>query len=127
MDRCELCGSTEKLVTVCKKCLDKLAAKEEMSSYRYDRTDTDTHILDAHSEPHTIRGIRRGMSMNQSKFAAQIGVAPNTVARWETGKVKPSSESIQKLLALTREIVEKEKGYGKVRHQPTSRVDEKTQ
>lgn len=53
-----------------------------------------------------VRRARRGTGMSQKKFAASMGVSPVTIARWETGHTVPSSEKIQSLLALTKQVSE---------------------
>ncbi len=42
-----------------------------------------------------IRELRGGLS--QDKLASELGIAPNTLSRWETGKYKPTAEDLDKL------------------------------
>jgi DNA-binding transcriptional regulator YiaG len=35
--------------------------------------------------PSDVKRLRRRLDMTQARFAELIGVAPNTVARWESG------------------------------------------
>lgn len=35
-----------------------------------------------------LRGIRKRLKWTQAKFATEIGVDPNTVARWERDEMK---------------------------------------
>jgi DNA-binding transcriptional regulator YiaG len=37
--------------------------------------------------PTQLRRLRRHMGLSQAGFAALVGVAPNTVARWERGEL----------------------------------------
>jgi transcriptional regulator with XRE-family HTH domain len=50
--------------------------------------------------------IRKRLGFTQKQFAEQIGVAPNSVARWERGelKMKKSTELLVKLLALHADL-----------------------
>ena len=50
-----------------------------------------------------IRELRLDPSrgeMSQDAVAEKIGVAPNTVSRWETGTYKPTPEDLEKLARL---------------------------
>src|ERR1700754_2659564 len=48
-----------------------------------------------------IRDLRRaygaGEGLSQEALAKAVGVAPNTVSRWETGTYRPSVEDLDKL------------------------------
>jgi DNA-binding transcriptional regulator YiaG len=50
--------------------------------------------------PHDIRRTRRRLALSQAKFAALVGVAPNTVARWERGELgmRPTTARLIRLL-----------------------------
>lgn len=37
--------------------------------------------------PTELRQLRRRLSLSQAKFAALVGVATNTMARWERGEL----------------------------------------
>lgn len=37
--------------------------------------------------PKTLRAFRKRLNLTQEGFAKLVGVAPNTVARWERGEV----------------------------------------
>lgn len=37
-----------------------------------------------------IRSVRETLLMTQEEIAAELGVTPITVCRWETGKTEPS-------------------------------------
>lgn len=54
----------------------------------------------------TLRLIRKRLGLTQVAFAEQIGVAPNTVARWERGEMgmKGTTEKLIKLLAQTSDL-----------------------
>lgn len=48
--------------------------------------------------PKQIRAARVKLNLTQVQFAKKIGVAPNTVARWERGESTPSTmRSFEKL------------------------------
>lgn len=44
-----------------------------------------------------IRELREEAKLSQSELAAEIGVAANTVSRWETGVYKVTPEDLDKL------------------------------
>lgn len=47
-----------------------------------------------------IRDLRQGYAgegLSQAALAKMLGVAPNTVSRWETGNYKPTLEDLDKL------------------------------
>jgi putative transcriptional regulator len=54
--------------------------------------------------PEIIRAIREALGISQEAFARRVGVAYNTVNRWEKGKSLPkSSPIIEKVLELAKE------------------------
>jgi DNA-binding transcriptional regulator YiaG len=54
--------------------------------------------------PEAIRAIREALGISQEAFARRVGVAYNTVNRWEKGKSLPKSTPIiDKILELARE------------------------
>jgi DNA-binding transcriptional regulator YiaG len=54
--------------------------------------------------PEAIRAIREALEISQEAFARRVGVAYNTVNRWEKGKSLPKSTPIiDKILELARE------------------------
>jgi|SRR5579871_2690926 len=44
-----------------------------------------------------LRQTHGGTGLSQESLAAGLGVAPNTVSRWETGVYKPALEDLEKL------------------------------
>jgi transcriptional regulator with XRE-family HTH domain len=44
-----------------------------------------------------IRDARRALGLTQVELARALGVAPNTVARWERGEVRPGSEPMVRM------------------------------
>lgn len=44
-----------------------------------------------------IRELRRSRGLSQEGLAAQLGVATNTISRWETGTYRPSIEDLERL------------------------------
>jgi DNA-binding XRE family transcriptional regulator len=48
----------------------------------------------------TIKNIRIHLCLNQTEFAKQIGVAKETVSRYETGERKPRLTIIRKIKEL---------------------------
>ncbi len=38
---------------------------------------------------HTLRSLRVMLGLNQAEWAKKLGVAPNTISRWEQGKSEP--------------------------------------
>jgi DNA-binding transcriptional regulator YiaG len=54
--------------------------------------------------PEAIRAIREALGISQEAFARRVGVAYNTVNRWEKGKSLPKSTPIiEKVLELAKE------------------------
>ena len=47
-----------------------------------------------------IAEIRARQGMDQSQFAAAVGVKQSTISRWESGKQKPSVECWEKIVAM---------------------------
>ena len=47
-----------------------------------------------------VRLVRRSAGMSQRRFAAALGVDPSTVQGWETGRHRPTTESLRKVEAL---------------------------
>ena len=48
--------------------------------------------------PERVKRIRVELGLTQEKFAEQLGVNPDMVRRWETGKSKPSKGPVLKAL-----------------------------
>jgi DNA-binding XRE family transcriptional regulator len=46
-----------------------------------------------------VLALRRRMGWTQTDLAARVGVAPNTVARWERGEMIPSQEMARRIMA----------------------------
>lgn len=43
--------------------------------------------------PERIKAVRESLLVTQEELAAELGVTPITVCRWETGKVEPSMKA----------------------------------
>jgi DNA-binding transcriptional regulator YiaG len=52
-------------------------------------------------KPNAVRELRRELELSQSEFARLIGVAPNTVARWERGELGMRSTTARLIELLT--------------------------
>ena len=54
--------------------------------------------------PEALRQLRRRLRLSQAKLAALVGVAPNTVARWERGELgmKPTTARLIQLVTAQR-------------------------
>ena len=50
--------------------------------------------------PRDLRQLRHRLGLSQAGFAALVGVAPNTVARWERGELgmRPTTDRLIRLL-----------------------------
>ena len=48
-----------------------------------------------------IKSLRKKLGLTQVEFASLLGVAPNTVARWERGEIG-LSHSTEKLFSMLR-------------------------
>jgi DNA-binding transcriptional regulator YiaG len=63
--------------------------------------------------PESIRAIREALGISQEAFARRVGVAYNTVNRWEKGKSLPKSTPIiDKILELANEARIEDKVLG---------------
>jgi DNA-binding transcriptional regulator YiaG len=50
-----------------------------------------------------IRRLRRHLRLNQTAFAALVGVCPQTVSFWETGRLAPTHEINRRLTLVAQE------------------------
>ena len=50
----------------------------------------------------TIKAHRKRLGLSVEKFAMVLGVNQNSVYNWETGKMKPRSDMIEKILAARK-------------------------
>jgi DNA-binding transcriptional regulator YiaG len=52
-------------------------------------------------KPSDLRRLRRRLKLSQAGFAALVGVAPNTVARWERSELgmRPTTARLIQLVA----------------------------
>jgi transcriptional regulator with XRE-family HTH domain len=46
-----------------------------------------------------LRTEREGRNLSQQDLASRLGVAPNTVSRWETGIYKPKLDDLDRIAA----------------------------
>jgi transcriptional regulator with XRE-family HTH domain len=53
-----------------------------------------------------IRALRRKLELEQWQLALKLGVARNTVSRWELGLLEPRKKKYQKLIAFLYEVDE---------------------
>ena len=60
-------------------------------------------IYVTYMEPEKIKALRGKLGLSQTKFAALVGVAANTVARWERGELGLSGTSAKLLDKLAHE------------------------
>ena len=49
-----------------------------------------------------IRKIRLSNLLTQEEFAGELGVTPNTVTRWETGKIIPGIKGMKQIDAFCK-------------------------
>jgi DNA-binding transcriptional regulator YiaG len=72
--------------------------------------------------PEIIRAIRDALGVSQEAFARRVGVAYNTVNRWEKGKSLPKSTPIiERILELAREAGADDKVLGSTNEQAKKR------
>jgi DNA-binding transcriptional regulator YiaG len=72
--------------------------------------------------PESIRAIRDALGVSQEAFARRVGVAYNTVNRWEKGKSLPKSTPIiERILELAREAGADDKVLGSADDQTRKR------
>jgi transcriptional regulator with XRE-family HTH domain len=72
--------------------------------------------------PETIRAIREAHGISQEAFARRVGVAYNTVNRWEKGKSLPKSTPIiDRILELASEAGIEDKTVGSAADQAKKR------
>ena len=50
--------------------------------------------------PQQILDLRIDLGLSQRAFAERLGVSPDAVVHWETGRKKPNSTNIRKLERL---------------------------
>ncbi len=58
--------------------------------------------------PAALRQLRRRLGLSQAKLAALIGVAPNTVARWERGELGMKPTTARLIQLVTQRKLKKE-------------------
>ncbi len=56
-----------------------------------------------------VKSLRKALELTQEEFAQVVGVARETVARWEVGMAKPRGLSLKVLEALTKSAKRKRK------------------
>ena len=56
--------------------------------------------------PEVARAIRRAAGVSQSRLAAELGVHPVTVARWEGGTRRPQGETLRAWVDLLDQLRE---------------------
>jgi putative transcriptional regulator len=61
--------------------------------------------------PKQLHRLRKRLGLSQSKFATEVGVTANTVARWERGELGMSPTAVR-LLQLIAEQPRVRKGKG---------------
>ncbi len=44
-----------------------------------------------------IRNIRKDRGLTQTKLAERIGVLPNAISQWETGRRKPRTSKLKRI------------------------------
>ena len=54
-------------------------------------------------KPDDIKGLRKKLSLSQRQFAERLGVKRLTIARWESGKMKPNPERLAMLEKLAND------------------------
>ena len=69
--RCAACGEVETIVPDLKGLVDAVAMARALEPVRLSAAD--------------LKLMRRALDMKQREFAEQMGVAPETVSRWEAG------------------------------------------
>ncbi len=59
--------------------------------------------------PNRLRELRKRLGLTQEAFAKRVGVAPNTVARWERGEIgmKQTTERLIELLCQNTDLTKK--------------------
>ena len=55
-----------------------------------------------------LRYCRARKGWTQEQMARNVGVALNTVQRWESGKTRPSPLAMEKLQELMKDVLERE-------------------
>lgn len=61
-----------------------------------------------------IKEYRKNLEMTQEKFAEELGVSRNTIARWERNKVQPESWKLVEL-ALKQMTLQNKKSHSRRR------------
>jgi transcriptional regulator with XRE-family HTH domain len=60
---------------------------------------TPEELLDRHPRE-GLRFLRQRLRLTQAEFAVRVGVAPKTVARWETGEARMAPLHARRVFAL---------------------------
>ena len=55
--------------------------------------------------PSEFRRLRRRLDLSQAKFAELVGVAPNTVARWERGELGMRATTARLIRLVVAEVL----------------------
>lgn len=63
-----------------------------------------TDALEGAMTPKHIKTIRAWLELSQAELAEQIGVSPNTVARWEMGIRRPGGAAMLCLVGLWQRV-----------------------
>ena len=55
----------------------------------------------------TMKTLRKRAGLTQVQLGAAIGVAANTIARWERGEMQPNKHSLAAAIAYLERVIEK--------------------
>lgn len=72
--------------------LDKINSKRIKLSYMSNKNNKIYETIG-----NKIKQLREAVNLSQDDLASKIGIAPNTISRWETTKYKPKIDDLQKL------------------------------
>ena len=56
--------------------------------------------MDLNKTGKTIARLRKSMGFTQASLAEKLGISDKAVSKWETGKAKPTTDTLRKMAVL---------------------------
>jgi putative zinc finger/helix-turn-helix YgiT family protein len=90
--------------TVCEACGESLVASNDLA--RAENAVTRALIDAGSTDPHAIRWLRKGAGLRANELAELLGVAPETVSRWEHGSRSIDRAALALLAGLALDVLD---------------------